>query len=111
MSAFTGYALENFGSPPIERSSLVFRALKPFATTVVKIACRYDCVLWIEEFVTGFEHKTLIIYNEFHLPGFPGKQDVPKVRMLAFGPASFLILKLAAGIATLLPLLFDRFIV
>ncbi len=87
-------------------------AREPLATAIVKVLCSDDGVLWVVELVPGLEHKSLLLNDELHLPRFPSKQDIPRMRVLTLvsfgpitGPALDLVFELTLVVAKRLPLL------
>ncbi len=91
----------------------MFPAIEPLAAAIVKVPCCHDGIFGIVEFVPGLEHKTPALDDELHLPAFPGKQDVPRMRVLTLmsfgpfaGPSFLLAIIFALEIAKRLPLLF-----
>ena len=79
---------------------------------MVKVPCCYDGIFGIVEFISGLEHKMPTLDDELHLPAFPNKQDVLRVRVLTpvsfgpfAGPAFLLAIIFALDIAKRVPLL------
>ncbi len=76
------------------------------------VLCSDDGVLRIVELVPGFKHKSLLLDDELHLPRFPSKQGIPRMRVLTLvsfgpitGPALDLGFELTLVVAKRLPLL------
>ncbi len=90
----------------------MFPAGEPLAPAIVKVLCRYDGILWVVEFIPGFECETLTLDDEFHLSRFPGKQGIPGMGVLTLmsfrpitGPSLVLAFELTLALAKRLPLL------